>query len=101
MINFSLLFTEPTFGTSVTVLYNTFGRRIETVGEKELNLFDNYEEAHETVDLAISQSLWKWIEAKFTVQNLTNKQRVLTRGGSVYEVDSPGLTYALSISLSR
>jgi hypothetical protein len=97
MINFSLLFTEPMLGTSVSILYNKFGQRLNTVG---FNSSDIYEEPRDVIDLAVTQSFTSGLEGKFTVKNLTGKDRVLTRDGSTYEQTATGVTYSLQVSLS-
>lgn len=95
MINLSLLFTEPTVGTTVSLLYNKFGRRLNTVG---FNAADIYEEAREAVDVALIQPIIQGLEGKFTIKNLTGKDKVLTRDDFPYERINAGTTYSLQLS---
>jgi outer membrane receptor protein involved in Fe transport len=97
MINCSLLFTEPSTGTSVAVLYNTFGRRLHTVG---FLMADIYEEPRDMVDLSVTQPLFGFLQAKFSVRNLNNRDRVLTREGRDYDRSTGGSTYSLELSAS-
>ena len=96
MINISLLFTEPTFGTTVNVLYNRFGRRLDAVG---FLTSDIYEQPRDIVDLSISQSLFNGVESKLTIKNLTNKERILTQQDRVYQRVNNGTTYSLQVSV--
>ncbi len=97
MVNASLFFSEPSLGTSINILYNKFGRRLDAVG---FLTSDIYEEPRDLVDLSISQRVWTGFEAKFTVRNLTNQKRVFTRDGKMYEQTASGSTYSLQFSQS-
>ncbi len=97
MVNLSFLFTEPTFGTTINILYNKAGRRLHTVG---FLASDIYEEARDLVDIAISQMLIPGLEARATVRNLGAKSRVLTRDGIWYDTTSPGRTVTVQLSFS-
>jgi hypothetical protein len=66
-INLGLLFTEPELGTSASVLYNTFGKRIA-----EVNFYtgDLYEFPRNVVDFTLSQKLWSNIELKYSAKDI-------------------------------
>jgi TonB-dependent receptor len=109
MINLSFLYTEPLTGTSINVLYNKFGRRIDATGTKDKRLSvpsDIYEEPRDIVDLSITQPVIFGLELKFSVRNLNNRERVLTQLVSkengpyvnTYERTKTGSTYSLQIS---
>jgi len=109
MINLSFLYTEPITGTSVNVLYNKSGRRIEATGMKDQRLSipsDIYEEPRDIVDLSITQPIFTGLELKFSIRNLNHKERVLTqlisKGNqpyiNTYEHTKTGSTYSLQIS---
>jgi len=109
MVNLSFLYTEPTTGTSVNVLYNKFGRRIDATGKKENNLpmpSDIYEEPRDIVDLSITQPVFAGLELKFSIRNLNNKELVLTQlifkenssYINTYERTKTGTSYSLQIS---
>jgi outer membrane receptor protein involved in Fe transport len=98
MVNASLTFTEPKLGTTLSVLYNRFGRRLDGVGDaREL---DVYEESSDLVDLAVSQDLPGGAKLKFSIRNLTGEDDVFTWGTTrrLQERVSKGTTYGLSLS---
>ncbi len=97
MMNLSLSFTEPSLGTSVNVLYNKFGKRLDAVG---FLTSDIYEQPRDMVDLSISQPWNLGIETKLTVKNLLNKERVLTQQDRDYQRINTGITYSLQLSLT-
>jgi outer membrane receptor protein involved in Fe transport len=97
MVNVSLLFVEPTLKTSVNVLYNESGRRLDAVG---FLASDIYEEPRGVLDLSISQPLWSGFEVKLTARNITNKEKMLTRDRTLYEQTAMGTTYSLQLSQS-
>ncbi len=96
MINLSLLFTEPALGTTVNVLYNTFGKRLDAVG---FLTSDIYEQPRDMVDVSITQPLSNGIETKLTAKNIFNKERILTQQDRIYQRVNSGTTYALQISV--
>lgn len=95
MINLSFQFTEPTLGTTMNVLYNKFGRRLDAVG---FLAADIYEEPRTLVDLSITQSIGGGIELKLNVRNLTNQNRILTRDNVTYETTAMGVSYSVQVS---
>ena len=95
VVNVSLLFVEPTWGTSVNILFNRFGKRLDAVGFLAEDIF---EQPRSVVDLALAQPLMAGYEIKLTVRNLTNQDRVLTRGDGIYELTSFGVSYGLGLS---
>ncbi len=97
MVNVSMLFVEPTLGTSFNILYNKIGRRLDAVG---FLASDIYEEPRDQIDLSLSQPMWAGLDTKFTVKNLNNRQRILTRDDILYERTTSGTTYSLQLSQS-
>jgi TonB-dependent receptor len=95
-VNVSLLFTEPNWGTSINILYNRFGRRLDAVG---FLTADIYEDPRDLLDLSITQPITSALDLKFAVRNLADKYRVLTRDNQLYERTSTGRTYSLQLSL--
>ena len=98
--NISLSYAVPEWGSTFSVFYNKFGRRLDAVGDvRELNV---YEEARDMLDIAVAQQLFGGLELKAAVKNIAGKERVLTSGdGRVpYASWSQGTTYSLSASLS-
>jgi hypothetical protein len=96
-INASLQFTEPTLGTSLSIAYNKFGHRLESVGFQGS---DVYEEPRDIVDLSVSQPIIRGLDGKFTVKNLAGKDLVLTRDNVPFEISSTGTTYSLQLTFS-
>jgi hypothetical protein len=95
IVNVSLLFTEPSTGTGVNMLYNKFGRRLDAVG---FLAADIYEEPRDLMDLAVTQPVSWGLELKFAIKNLNNSERVLTRGAVLYEKTRTGRTYSLQLT---
>jgi len=95
-INLSLWYSNPVWGTTLNVMFNKFGRRLDAVGFQSADI---YEESRDMVDFAISQDISKNIDLKFTVRNLTNKDRVLTQDNLLYERTESGKTYSLQFGL--
>jgi hypothetical protein len=98
MVNASLTFSEPKLGTTLSVLYNRFGRRLDGVGDaRELDI---YEESSDLIDVAVTQDIPGGVKFKFSVRNLTGEDDVFTWGSStrLQERISLGTTYGLSLS---
>jgi hypothetical protein len=101
MVNASLLFVEPTFGTTVSVLYNKIGRRLVSVGDTEF--LDAYEEPRDLIDLAVKQKFFGRYEVKFTAKDLAAEDYELTDGTEKRRWRGTlgrGTTYSLSVSAS-
>ncbi|MBL0174921.1 MAG: carboxypeptidase-like regulatory domain-containing protein [Ignavibacteria bacterium] len=111
MLNLSLLFREPVFGTSINILYNEFGKRLDAVGDERG--LDVYEEARGAVDLSITQNILPRLDLKFTAREIlvTNpgrlegsasdgrhERRFVTREGNEYKRILTDPTYALQFS---
>ncbi len=95
MINLSLLFVEPKLGTTLSILYNKFGRRLQAVG---FRTSDTYEEPRDLVDVSLTRTIFGSLEGKFTLKNLGDKDRVYTRDDLPFDRISVGRTYALQVS---
>jgi TonB-dependent receptor len=99
-VNLSLLFTEPTFGTGFSVLYNKIGRRLDAVGDDRDQ--DIYEESRDMVDVAITQRLFDHFKLKFAIKNLLGKEIEFTSGPDkeLHRRLVPGSSYQLSVSFN-
>lgn len=95
MLNLSLLYTEVATGTTVNLLYNMYGRRMNAVG---FLASDIYEEPREVVDLSLSQPIIAGVDLKASIRNLNNSKAMLTRDGVLYERGITGRTYSLQLS---
>lgn len=99
MLNFGILFTEPTTLTSVSILYNKYGRRIDAVGSG-VSEPDTYEEPRDLVDITVSQPLFSMFEVKFAVKNLNGREQLLSKRDLPYRTNDKGISYSLSLSAS-
>jgi outer membrane receptor protein involved in Fe transport len=99
-VNFSVTFTEPEWGTSVSLLYNKFGRRLAAVGDERNQ--DVYDEPRDLLDASVSQRLFGLLEAKFAVKNVLDRDLRLTsgKGRIFYGARTEGRSYALSMSFT-
>lgn len=95
VMNIALFFSEPTFRTSLNILYNKFGRRLDAVG---FLAADVYEEARETIDATISQPIHEGLELKVGVKNLSGSKKVFTREGLPFETINTGRSYSVQVS---
>jgi TonB-dependent receptor len=100
MINLALYFNEPKLGTSLSVLYNKIGRRLDTAGQKDW--LDVYEEPRSVVDFAWNQQLWYGSKLKFVVKDIIADDVVFTsvNDKTKHSQYSKGTSYSLSLSFS-
>jgi TonB-dependent receptor len=66
-VNVGLLYSHPSWGTSVNALYNTFGKRLVEVNPYSGNIF---EYPRNVIDLSISQPLFERFELKFSIRDV-------------------------------
>lgn len=97
-VNVSLLWMKPSWGTSMNVLYNRIGRRLDAVGDYRDQ--DLYEESRDNIDLALSQQLFDDLKVKFTATNILGKTERYTSGplDELHSEWSRGTTWSLSLS---
>lgn len=103
MVNVSLFFTEPTLGTSVNILYNEYGSRIDAIGQIGNGDFNVIEHKRGTVDLSLTQPmsmLVTGLEAKYSVKNLNNQPIIFTHGSNEYRRNIIGITHSLQFSFN-
>lgn len=117
-LNLGLLYIHPTWGMSVNVLYNTFGKRIIEVNNTDKG--DIYEFPRNVIDLTISQNILERYELKFSVKDLLAEPQYFAgknfdrSSAALYDVFKPaegqlnslyersnrkGTTYSLSLSV--
>ncbi len=96
VINLNLDYDNKDLGTNVTLLFNVFGARIDTVGTDRRP--DTYQEAFNQLDLVMSQTFGRENRNKvrFKLQNILNPDAVLTLGEEVREVYKKGRRASLS-----
>ncbi len=99
MLNLSLSFREPNIGTSVNMLYSSFGRRLDAVGD--YTYLDVFEEPRNVIDLSVTQPVMEGLEMKFTVKDLTASEKSFTyRDGAKYKKLNYGRTFSLQASFA-
>ena len=98
-LNVGITYVHPDLGTNLNVMLNKQGRRLSAVGD--VRNYDIYEEPRDMVDVSISQKLFGFLDAKFSVKNLLDKDRRLTSGNQAvpFSLWHQGSTYSLSLSL--
>lgn len=97
MINLGLLFSESRWGTTTSLLYNRFGKRIAQVG----SLYDDdiIEMPRDLIDLTVSQNLAHRYELKFTAKDLLGQEQEFTQAGRKVKGNRKGSTYSLGLSI--
>lgn len=95
VVNLGLAYDSPTWGTRATVLYNRFGRRIDSVGGQALP--DVYEEARDQLDVVIEQDLPGGFNAKLSASRLLGNEVEFTQGGGTLRGYDTGHSFSLSI----
>jgi TonB-dependent receptor len=96
MFNLGLLFVEPSLGTSVNLLYNTFGERIIEVATAYEE--DVIEEPRDVIDITVAQTLFQQYELKVSVKDLLHQEQVFRQGDK--KARSNSKSTALSIGIS-
>jgi outer membrane receptor protein involved in Fe transport len=101
MVNVNLLYNMPEMGTTVSLLYNKIGRRLDSVGDKRQE--DVYEEPRAVYDLAITQRLPANLRLKLTAKDLLADDQVYTMGPEYAKAphsrEKESTSYSLSLSL--
>lgn len=96
-LNGGLHFTEPEWGTSMSLMYNRFGIRVDAVAD--IRDEDVFELPRGTVDLSVTQKITPALEVKFTGRDLgAAVRRYEFRTGQVYKNVKVGATYGLQFS---
>jgi outer membrane receptor protein involved in Fe transport len=108
MTNVSVSFIEPSLGSSLTLLYNKIGRRLDKVQDTSARDDQNgdiWEEPRDVLDLAFTQQLPAHIKFKFTVKNMLASDEVFTMGYDWNKTPygrvghSPSYKFGLSLSI--
>jgi outer membrane receptor protein involved in Fe transport len=96
VINGTLAFDQPSWGTNARLLYNTFGKRISRVGGSGIP--DTYEQPFSKVDFSVNQKLSKFWGIKLQATNLLNSDVEYTTGDQPFLKYKLGRSYALGLS---
>ncbi len=98
VVNLTLGYDNPDWGTSVAVLYNIIGERIVEVGSQGAP--DVYEEPYNQLDFVASKSLGHGFSLKFKAKNMLDREIEYTQGDEVTETYYKGKDYSISLKWS-
>lgn len=96
VINAGIQFIEPTWGTTISVLYNRMGERIVEVAT--VNQEDVLETPRDLIDIAISQPIGSRYQLRITVRDLFNQPQQFTQDGLVVRENRMGRSLGFSLS---
>ena len=82
--------------TSVSLLFNRFGRRISQVGSQYLESV--FEEGRSQFDLVLDQAIGSQVSAKLSATNLLGADYSFTQGGDLLRGWQPGRAFSVSLS---
>jgi outer membrane receptor protein involved in Fe transport len=94
VINTQLGYDNADWGTSIAVLYNVFGPRIDAVGV--LGSPDTYEQPFHQLDLVARQNLPKGFRIGLRARNLLDLPATVTQGGEITFKTQKGRSLTLS-----
>lgn len=100
LVNLNLMYSNPNTGTSVNVLFNKIGRRLDKVGSYG-DVTNVYLEPRDRLDFVVTQNFWTRYKAKFAAKNLLAADAIRTSGGDhpyEYSRVSSDPEYTLSLS---
>jgi TonB-dependent receptor len=99
LVNLNVSYENPDSGTSLNVLYNRFGERLDTVTRNGLDIF---EEARGTLDVTASQALMHGITLKASVKNVLDAEYVTSQSfrGTTFVNDRNPLGRTVSVGVS-
>ena len=95
VVNAGLSYGNANMGTTATVLFNRFGRRIDAVGSQVLP--DVYEEGRSQLDVVVEQSLPRGFTVKLAGTRLLGSEVEFTQGGDTLRSWDAGRSVSLSI----
>lgn len=96
VINTGVQFIEPTWGTTISVLYNRMGERIVEVAT--VNQEDVLETPRDLVDIAITQPIGSRYQLRITVRDLFNQPQQFTQDGLLVRENRAGRSVGFSLS---
>jgi len=80
VVNTGLYYNDQDRGLQISLLYNVYGQRIFTVGDREIPTI--YEMPRNLVDLSISKKLSSKVDAKLGVSDLLNAELIFREDGN-------------------
>lgn len=97
VVNAGLSWTEPSLGTTLSLLYNRFGDRITEVSTSLEP--DVIEQGRNVVDFVVSQDLGSYIDLRLAVRDLLREPQVHSQGDLVARRNSRGMSVSLGTSV--
>ncbi len=97
VLNLGLTWAGAESGTRATVLFNSFGERIDAVGREESP--DIYEEARNQLDLVLEHPL-RGVDVKLSLTRLLGNEVTFTQGGETLRRYDLGRSLSLSLGWS-
>jgi outer membrane receptor protein involved in Fe transport len=95
VVNTTLAYDSAERGTSATLLFNVFGRRISEVGAQGLP--DVYERPHPQIDLTLGQRLRDHMRLSLTAKNLLDPDYEYAQGGEIYRRYKTGRSISVGL----
>lgn len=99
VVNAGLAYATADGGTTATVYYNVFGRRITSAGAGAFP--DVYERPRHVMDLSLRRRLGERLSFKLDAENLLDARHELTQGGVVRESYRTGRSFSFGLSWRR
>lgn len=97
MVNLGLLYQHPDAGTSLSVLYNTFGERIVEVATAYEE--DVIEQSRNALDVVLTQSVFTRYELKVTLKDLLHEEQIFRQGDKKARGNQKGTSYSVGIAV--
>jgi len=100
VLNVTLGYDNPNWGTQATLLYNILGERLSVVGNSGLP--DTYEQPRGALDLNVAQTIGYGLQLKLSVRNLLNSPYSFTMdfpNGRTVETENYLVGRSISIGL--
>ncbi len=101
VVNFSLGYDNSDIGTSITLLVNSFGRRLAYVGTEGIP--DTYEQSRSTFDISAAQKLPLGLQLRLSAKNLLDDEVLLSQefsSGEIIRTESYHTGRSISLGLS-
>lgn len=96
IVNLTLSYDQPHWGSNIRVLYNTFGERISRVGGSGIP--DTYEQPFDRIDVALNQRLNQNWAVKLQGKNLLNSEVLFKTGDEPMQRYRKGRLYSFGLS---
>ncbi|MCB9357841.1 MAG: TonB-dependent receptor [Calditrichaeota bacterium] len=98
VVNTTLSFDQPLWGTNMRLLFNTFGKRISELGAS--GRADTYEEPFDRMDFVVNQSLGGHWSTKIQVKNLLDSKVEYSLDGQSLKSYKLGRSFSVGATYS-